>query len=70
MPVCALVYLGERKEKRKSHSVAMRCDALGWLRRFARFHGIKDSVLNPRDCIWKHGYSGSGGEGEEAGKRK
>ena len=30
--------------------IALRYDAPGWLRCSARFHGIKDSALNPRDC--------------------
>lgn len=55
VPLCVLVYLGERKKKeareKKKKVIASRCDALGWLRRFARFHGIKDSALNPRDCM-------------------
>lgn len=38
----------ERKKEKKRKS--LRCDAPGWLRRSTRFHGIKDSALNPRDC--------------------
>lgn len=54
VPLCALVYLGGEEKKareKKKKVIASRCDALGWLRRFARFHGIKDSALNPRDCM-------------------
>lgn len=59
---------GTKKEKKRKEKES-RCDAMhpdGWLRRRStRFHGIKDSALNPRDCREARGCT----EGRREGKK-
>lgn len=65
--------LKKRKKVTESRCDAMRCDAPEWLRRFARFHDIKDSALNPRDYRGARlgGHDGERERGrDEEGKRR